>query len=77
MEKKFSKFSVPLGLLDYINPILYTVTMATILCHTGNAMLRLYWHLMHAGAIVSILAGFIIPTGKVLVGLGIIQFRMP
>ena len=77
MEKKFTKFSVPLGLLDYINPILYTITMVTILSHTGEGMLRLYWHLMHAGAIVSVLAGFVIPTGKVLVGLGIIQFRMP
>ena len=77
MEKKFTKFSVPLGLLDYINPILYTVTMATILCHTGEAMPRVYWHLMHAGAVLSVLAGFIIPTGKVIVGLGIIKFRMP
>lgn len=77
MEKKFTKFSVPLGLLDYINPILYTVTMATILCHTGEGMPRLYWHIMHAGAVLSVLAGFVIPTGKVLVGLEIIKFRMP
>ena len=77
MEKKFTKFSVPLGLLDYINPILYTVTMATILCHTRGEMPPLYWHLMHAGAVISIIAGFAIPTGKVLVGLEVIRFRMP
>ena len=28
-KKKFNSFSVPLGLLDYINPIFYTVTMVT------------------------------------------------
>jgi hypothetical protein len=77
MEKKFATFSVPLGLLDYINPILYTITMATILSHTGESMPRLYWHLMHTGAVLSVLFGFMIPTGKVLVGLGVIKFRMP
>ena len=30
-KEKLNKFSVPLGLLDYINPILYSITMITII----------------------------------------------
>jgi hypothetical protein len=77
MEKRFSRFSVPLGLLDYINPILYSITMVTItrklfyvMGHPGNVIFLI-------GAIISVFFGLIIPTGKVLVGLGVIKFRMP
>lgn len=77
MEKRFSRFSVPLGLLDYINPILYSITMVTItrklfsvMGHPGNIIFLI-------GAIISVFFGLIIPTGKVLVGLGVITFRMP
>ena len=31
MKDTFNKFSVPLGLLDYINPIFYTITIITIM----------------------------------------------
>ena len=75
--KKFSRFSVPLGLLDYVNPVLYTITMVTIIRNTQGSMGQPYCALLLIGAIVSIFFGFIIPTGKVIVGLGIIQFRMP
>ena len=77
MEKKFSKFSVPLGLLDYLNPILYTVTMVTILRNVYPVLEKPYNILLLIGVIVSVFFGLIIPTGKVLVGLGVIQFRMP
>lgn len=30
-KDRLNKFSVPLGLLDYINPILYTITIMTII----------------------------------------------
>ena len=76
-EKKFSKFSVPLGLLDYVNPILYSVTIITIIRNTSAGMGRPYNTILLIGAIMSIFFGFIIPTGKVIVGLGIIQFVMP
>ena len=36
-----------------------------------------YSRILLAGAVISIFFGLIIPTGKVLVGLGIIRFRMP
>ena len=76
-EKKFSKFSVPLGLLDYINPILYSITIITIIRNTGAGMGIPYSTLLITGAVISIFFGFVIPTGKVIVGLGIIEFVMP
>ena len=74
---KFSKFSVPLGLLDYVNPILYTITMVAIIKATYGAMGTPYNVILLVGAIISILFGLAIPTGKVLVGLGVIKFTMP
>ena len=76
-DKKFDSFSVPLGLLDYVNPILYTVTVVTVIRNTYAAMGAPYNRLMLIGAAVSVFFGLIIPTGKVLVGLGIIDFVMP
>ena len=77
MDRKFETFSVPLGLLDFVNPILYTVTMVTLLLHEYPVMDAPYNILLLIGAIISILFGLIIPTGKVLVGLGVIEFVMP
>ena len=77
MEKKFTTFSVPLGLLDYVNPILYTVTMVTIIRNLYSEMESPFNTILLAGAVISIFFGLIIPTGKVIVGLGIIRFRMP
>ena len=77
MKDKFNRFSVPLGLLDYVNPILYTVIMITIIKNTSGTMARPYHTMLRIGAAVSIFFGFIIPTGKVIVGLGLIKFVMP
>ncbi len=77
MEKRFNRFSVPLGLLDYVNPVFYTITMIIIITNTYAAMDKPYGLLLLAGAIISIFFGLIIPTVKVLVGLGIITFSMP
>ena len=76
-EDKLNKFSVSLGLLDYINPIFYSITIITILINLYNKLGIPYNIIMLIGAIISILFGFVIPTGKVLVGLGIIKFKMP
>ena len=75
-EEKFNKFSVPLGLLDYVNPICYCITMVTIIKHTHD-MGQPYGLIFLIGVIISIFFGFVIPTGKVIVGLGLIKFRMP
>ena len=77
MEKKFSQFSVPLGLLDYVNPILYSITMVTIIRNLYSLMEQQYNAIFLIGAVISISFGLIIPTGKVLVGLGVIKFKMP
>ncbi len=77
MKDKINKFSVPLGLLDYINPILYSITSITIIKNISNSIGAPYSIILLIGAIISIFFGFIIPTGKVIVGLGIIKFRMP
>ena len=77
MDKKLDSFSVPLGLLDYVNPILYTVTVVTVIRNTYAAMGTPYNVIMLIGAAISVFFGLIIPTGKVLVGLGIIDFVMP
>ena len=64
-----------MGLLDYINPIFYSITIITII--KNIKLVNPYNTIMIIGAILSILFGFIIPTGKVIVGLGIIKFKMP
>ena len=76
-KKKFNRFSVPLGLLDYVNPILYTVTMTTLIRSIYDAMTPPCNRILFIGALISIFFGFIIPTGKVIVGLGLIRFVMP
>ncbi len=65
-EEKFNSFSVPLGLLDYINPICYCITMVTIIKNTKD-MGQPYSLIFLIGAVISIFFGFIIPTGKVIV----------
>lgn len=76
-KDKLNSFSVPLGLLDYINPIFYSITIITIIRNTYSIMASPYNTVLLIGAIISIIFGFIIPTGKVIVGLGLIKFRMP
>ena len=77
MSNRFNKFSVPLGLLDYVNPVCYSITAITIIKNTYSAMEHPYNMILLAGAVISVFFGLIIPTGKVLVGLGIIKFVMP
>ncbi len=77
MEKKFNRFSVPLGLLDYVNPILYTITMIELFRHWYPQMQPSYGILFLIGAGISVFFGLLIPTGKVLVELNVIKFRMP
>ena len=76
-NNRFNSFSVPLGLLDYVNPIFYSITIITVIRNTYSSMDMPFNVMLLIGAIISVFFGFIIPTGKVIVGLGIIQFRMP
>ena len=79
-EKKparMTTFSVPLGLLDYINPICYAVTTYTLAKNMKAPMGSPWYTVFVAGAILSLIFGMVIPTGKLIVGLGIIKFVMP
>ncbi|MCQ2478747.1 MAG: hypothetical protein MJ091_06035, partial [Clostridia bacterium] len=71
------KFSVGLGLFDYINPILYGITSVTVAVYMRTLMpLPLFW-LYIVGAVLSLVFGLAIPTVKLVVGLGKMQFKMP
>ena len=74
---RLNKFSVPLGLLDYINPVFYSITIITIIKNVYSNMGSPYNIILLIGAIITIIFGFVIPTGKVIVGVGLIKFRMP
>ena len=71
------RFSVALGLFDYINPILYGITVITILIKMLGAMSAPTYAVFALGAVISLVFGLSIPTVKLLVGLGKMQFRMP
>ena len=74
---KQDNFSVALGLFDYINPIFYSITMITLIRHLRGVMDRGTFILFVAGAVVSLVFGLTIPTVKLIVGLGYMQFKMP
>ena len=76
-KDKLNKFSVSLGLLDYVNPIFYSITMYFLITNLFKVIDNPFNVIALIGAIISIIFGLIIPTGKVLVGLNIIKFRMP
>ena len=77
MKEKLNKFSVSLGLLDYVNPIFYTITMIVIISNIYNLMETPYNVILLIGSVISVFFGFAIPTVKVIVGLGILKFKMP
>ena len=71
-------FSIWLGLMDFVNAIIYTLFFVALLRGLRNkgadeGMLKV----LKAGAILSLAAGYIIAFGKTLVGLGIINFTLP
>ena len=70
-------FSVALGLFDYINPIFYGVTVITILIRMFGVMSVPTYILFATGAVISLIFGLSIPTIKLIVGLGKMQFKMP
>ena len=76
-KKKSDNFSVALGLVDYVNPIFYTVTCLLILNNMKEIMSAADYRICFLGMIISLIGGYIIPTGKLIVGLGIMKFVMP
>lgn len=77
MKDKMNSFSVALGLFDYINPIFYAITSITILKNVYGSMNTTLFVVLMIGCIISMIFGLAIPTVKFIVGLGIMQFKMP
>ena len=76
-KDKMNKFSVGLGLFDYINPIFYAITSITIIKNMYGVMDKGTFIVMTIGCILSIIFGLSIPTLKFIVGLGKVKFKMP
>lgn len=76
-EVNYSNFSKSLGLFDYINPVLYGITTLTIIKNMNHGMIQWVYILFIMGAAISLIFGIMIPTIKLLVGLGKVQFKMP
>lgn len=71
-------FSIWLGLMDFLNPIIYTLFFVTLVRglkakKADPGMIKV----LTAGAIISMAAGYIIALGKTIVGLGLINFTLP
>ncbi len=77
MSKKKAGFSVGLGLFDYINPIFYAITSITIALNIFGVMNTAVFIIYIIGAVISLIFGMTIPTVKFIVGLGIMEFKMP
>ena len=77
MSEQLTTFSVLLGLTDYVNPIFYTLFFLTMLKNLKDISDPGMFKIFKFGAIVSLVGGYIIPTGKVIVGLGLLDFVMP
>lgn len=70
-------FSVALGLFDYINPIFYGITVVTVLVKMFGIMSIPTYTVFTVGTVISIIFGLSIPTVKLIVGLGKMEFKMP
>lgn len=76
VDKK-NDFSVALGLTDYGNPILYTITCTTIIANMDKVISSPWDAVYILGVILSLAFGFAIPTVKLLIGLGRMKFKLP
>ena len=70
-------FSVALGLFDYINPVCYTIFSIIGFKYFRKLMKPHLFCIYFVGCIISLVGGFFIPTIKTLVGLGIIEWKLP
>ena len=77
MSSQLTTFSILLGLTDFVNPIFYTFFFLTMLKNLRFESDAFLFKLFKIGAIISLIGGYFIPTGKVIVGLGLLDFVMP
>ena len=66
-----------LGLLDYINPICYTIFTVIGFFYFRKIMRPVFFYIYFVGAIISLIGGFFIPTIKTLIGLGVLEWGLP
>lgn len=66
-----------LGLLDYLNPICYTIFTIIGFRYFRKIMKPVFFYVYLVGAIISLIGGFFIPTIKTLIGLGVMEWSLP
>lgn len=69
---------LPLGIMDFLNPIVYTLFFVQLTKglkekKTDEGLMKA----LRVGAIISLASGYIIATGKTLVGFGLFDFELP
>lgn len=72
-----NEFSLWLGLLDYGNPIAYTLLFTFLLKTIKSKLSKEDVVILTFGAVMSLFGGFFIPTGKCIVGLKFHDWIMP
>ena len=70
-------FSVALGLVDFINPLTYSINTILIAKGLKAAMNSGQWTAFLCSICLSLFIGLVIPACKLLVGLGKIEFQLP
>lgn len=72
-----NEFSLWLGLLDYGNPIAFTLLFTFLLKTIKSKLSKEDVVILTFGAVMSLFGGFFIPTGKCIVGLKFHDWVMP
>lgn len=75
---QFNLAFLPLGIMDFLNPIVYTLFFVQLMKglkekNTDEGLMKV----LKVGAIISLASGYIIATGKTLVGFGLFDFELP
>lgn len=76
-ESQKKGFNVALGLIDFLNPVCYSINTFLIFAGVKAIMKPVQFWAYLVGIVISLVLGLIIPTGKLLVGLGKIEFKLP
>lgn len=70
-------FSVELAIFDFLVPILFSCSFIILKNNLKSKMEKTHYRLFIAGMSLAIIMGFIIPTYKLIVGLGFMKFTPP
>lgn len=70
-------FSIMMGIVDFLNPVLYSCFLVCLLHNIKNTVKLRHYITFVIGAAISIGAGLCIPIIKVLVGMDRMDFELP